>query len=339
MGRTDAATVPATRGADAPVDAVVPRLPAWLRLLRPHHAPITLAAGLTGMAVAPSSPTWGSVTLGVVISACGYPLGQVVNDYFDREADAINAPDRPFVSGAVDPRSALAVVATLAVTLSVAAALVVPGVIVWGVVAIVGHAVYSATKRIPMVGNIANGVDLAVFTLIGAAAVRPDAAWYDLPGHVFTDAVLIAVVLSGFCLVTYFKDIRGDAAVGYRTLPVVVGPRAAAWWVIAFAAVGVVGAAAVAILEPSAMGASGVPAAFWVLMALAMFGFGASVRELFIAPQDRAYEALLWFVRGSILFALALGAAVKPALLVAIGVPLMVLFEVTYLQTRHTRQP
>lgn len=315
------------------------RLPAWLRLHRPHHAPITLSAGIAGMAVAPDDPTFASIAIGALIAFSGYPLGQVVNDYFDREADAVNAPDRPFVTGEVNPTAALAVVAVIIALMGTVAALVAPAVIVWGTIAMVGHAVYSATKRIPMAGNVANGIDLALFALIGAAAARPDHAWHDLPTFVLVDCALIAVVLSGFCLVTYFKDITGDEAVGYRTLPVVLGPRRATWWVIPFVLVGVGATAAVALIDPETLGGERVNVAFVALLALAALALALSIRELLVEPRERAYEALLWYVRGSVLFALALGAVAQPGLVAAVAVPVMAFLEITYRETRGTRQP
>ena len=54
------------------------------------------------------SGSWYDIALGVVLAGpliCG--TSQVVNDWFDREVDAINEPHRPIPSGRAPGRSAL----------------------------------------------------------------------------------------------------------------------------------------------------------------------------------------------------------------------------------------
>lgn len=310
----------------------------WVRLFRPHHAPLTLTAGIAGMLAAPENPTFASLLIGGSICFGGYSFGQVFNDYADRKADAINAPYRPFVTGEINPVVALSVVAALTVATLVWAAIFAPAIVVWTGIAIVGNAVYSQLKRLPMLGNVANGVDLALFVMIGAAAAAPERGAFDVPTEVVVVAVLVAVSLSAFCLLSYFKDIVGDREAGYRTLPVVLGAHRARPWTIPLPLACLGGAAAIAVLDPSLLGGDSANLAFWGLLAASTGAFAASIGHTWVDPEGRGYEALIWSVRGAVLYALALAALPEPGLTLALTVPIVAFMEIAYLDTRRQRQ-
>lgn len=140
------------------------RQPPWLvaiRLLRLHFAPVSLAAGLLGMVAAPDSASVASIALGVAVCTLGYGIGQVINDFVDRDADAINAPYRPFVTGELHAARSLAMAGASLAAMLVAAAAVAPALAGWVLVALAGHMLYAATKPLPLVGNLVNGADLA----------------------------------------------------------------------------------------------------------------------------------------------------------------------------------
>jgi 4-hydroxybenzoate polyprenyltransferase len=317
--------------------AVTERVVAWIKLWRFHFVPLSLSAGLVGMTAPGAGATAASVVIGLIICVFGYGIGVVINDWFDRHADAVNAPDRPFVTGKVNPHVALGVTVGLSVLIWVLAIVVAPPLAVWSAVAVGGHLVYTGTKAIPVVGNVVNGIDLALFTVIGAAAVRPDAGWLDLPAATVTQTVLIAAVLSGFCLVGYFKDIEGDAVTGYRTLPVAIGPYRAAWVAPLFPAAAAAVTAGFAATAGDLLGGSGT-AAFWALFLLSCSAFGIGLVKLVRRPQEYAYEALLWYTRATTLFILSLGAAVEPAYFLMAAVPMMAYLEVALWTTRTSRQ-
>jgi geranylgeranylglycerol-phosphate geranylgeranyltransferase len=313
------------------------RAAAWTRMWRFHFVPLSLSAGLVGMTAPPAGATTASVTLGLLFCIFGYGVGVVINDWFDREADAVNAPDRPFVSGLINPHLGLGVTLALSTGLLVAALIVAPTLAIWSTIAVAGHLVYTWTKGVPMAGNLANGVDMALFTVLGAVAVRPDAGWLDIPAVTWFQTALVAVVLSGFCLVGYFKDIEGDRHAGYRTLPVAAGTGAAARTAIVFPVVAVVAAAAGVV---GGIGADGAypKAASGVLLLLAGLAFTQSLRTLLRAPEARAYEALLWFTRATTLFVLSLGALHRPTFFLVAAVPMMLYLELTLRATQSSRQ-
>lgn len=317
----------------------LPNARAWVRLVRVHFVPLSLSAGLVGYFAAKDSPTFVSVALGLAVCTTGYGIGVIINDYADRRADAINAPDRPLVTGEVNPTVALGLVSSVSVAvLALGFALATP-VAVWSLLALAGHFVYTATKPVPMVGNLVNGVDIALFTMVGAAAGAPHRAWYDMPEAAWVATGLIAVVIAGFCLVGYFKDVPGDTAAGYRTLPVALGPRRARWLAPPFPVAALAAAAVLALADPSALRAErGGTVAFWALAALAAAAFARSMRELLRSPEGRAYQALVWYTRASVLFILALGGLQRPLLFLAIAVPMLAFLEATLRETRGTGQ-
>lgn len=317
------------------------RQPPWLvaiRLLRLHFAPVSLAAGLLGMVAAPDSASVASIALGVAVCTLGYGIGQVINDFVDRDADAINAPYRPFVTGELHAARSLAMAGASLAAILVAAAAVAPALAGWVLVALAGHVLYAATKPLPLVGNLVNGADLAVFTLIGAAAAAPGRGWPDLPSAILVNAALMALAFTSFSVIAYFKDIPGDRAAGYRTLPVAIGAAHARWFTIPFPLAAVALAAVLAASDPGALGVDRVGIAFWVLCGSAVAAFALAAGQIVASPEGRAYEGLLWATRGVVLFALALGATHRPGLLLAISVPLLTFMEAALWLTRPARQ-
>jgi 4-hydroxybenzoate polyprenyltransferase len=309
-----------------------------MSLLRVHFAPISLMVGLVGVVVGADSPTAVGVALGLAICTGGYSVGQVINDYFDREADAINAPDRPFVSGEIEPRVALTLIVGATLAVVVPAVVIVPAAAVWTLVALFGHVLYTLTKRyFAVLGNVVNGLDVAVFVLVGAAAASPDRPWFDVPGPVLVNAGILALGLTAFGKTSYFKDVPGDVAAGYRTIVVVLGPQRARWVVVPFALLGPAIAGAVAILDPNALG-SHPTVAFWAFLSLSAAAFGVGLAQLFSEPERKAYEALVWMTRGVVLLALALGAAHDPALFLAVAAPVLGFVELTLRTRRVWRQ-
>ncbi|AVT38558.1 UbiA family prenyltransferase [Plantactinospora sp. BB1] len=312
------------------------RAVAWAKMWRFHFVPLSLSAGLVGMTAPSAGATTASVVVGLLFCIFGYGVGVVINDWFDRKADAVNAPDRPFVAGLINPHAGLALTLSLSGILLLVAVVVAPALAIWSAIAIAGHLVYTWTKGIPMVGNLANGVDMSLFTVLGAVAVRPDAGWLDIPATTWFQTALVAVVLSGFCLVGYFKDIEGDRLAGYRTLPVAVGTRTSSLVALIFPPVAL-GVAAVGALAGPERGAYA-QAAFWLLLVASGLAFTRSLVNLIQAPEARAYEALLWFTRATTLFVLSLGALHRPTFFLVAAVPMMLYLELTLRATHSSRQ-
>lgn len=195
-----------------------------LELMRPVNA---LAAGLltfTGSFVAGGAfgrPL--AVVAAVVATVTATAAGNAVNDYFDRDVDRVNRPDRPIPRGTVTPREALRFSALLGVVAMVAAVLLPKVAIAIAVVNLLALIAYTKLfKGLPGVGNVVVASLTGSTFLFGGAAV----------GDVFgagTLAVLAGVATLTREIVKDVEDIAGDETEGLRTLPIVVGERRALW--------------------------------------------------------------------------------------------------------------
>lgn len=180
--------------------------------------------------------------------------GNAINDYFDREVDRINDPDRAIPRGAVSPREALAYsvalfagATVLAVTLPVLALAI-------AAVNLLGLVTYTQYfKGLPGAGNALVAYLGGSTFLFGAAAV----------GDPLAGAVLaVLAALSTFTreIIKDVEDVAGDREEGLRTLPIAVGERRALLLGAALLAVAVA-----ASPIPSVAG----PFGWWYLVAVA----------------------------------------------------------------------
>ena len=159
---------------------------------------------------------------------CG--TSQVVNDWFDRDVDAINEPQRPIPSGRVAVRDALVfAIGWTCLSLVVAMAL---GTWVT-IAAIIGLTLawaYSAPpfrlKQNGWWGNAAVGLCYEGLPWFTAAAVMTAS----LPSsHTLLLALLYSIGAHGIMTLNDFKAIEGDRQTGVRSLPVQLGAQRAAW--------------------------------------------------------------------------------------------------------------
>jgi chlorophyll synthase len=156
---------------------------------------------------------------------------QVVNDWYDRDVDAINEPGRPIPSGRIPGRWGfhLSVIWTL---MSLALGLVLG---LWVFLATVLGLIlawsYSAPplrlKQNGWLGNAAVGFSYESLAWITGAAVMLGGAMPD--GRILLLAFLYGLGAHGIMTLNDFKAIEGDKQLGVRSLPVQLGVRGAAW--------------------------------------------------------------------------------------------------------------
>ena len=224
-GRTDAQE--SGEGAPDPVAAwVAGRTPAPASLVLPGGwtiiRPPNLAMAAAGVAVGGflaigrfTIPTalWWAMASAIGLGAAG----NTANDLFDLEADRINRPLRPLVTGAISHRAAL-LVAGVAGGLGLWAAWWVSGTLfVLGLAALAVMLAYSpALKSRGFLGNLAVAVVASMPLVYGAAAV----GWWR--------AGLIPAALAAFLhlareIVKDLEDMPGDLAIGRATVPIALG--------------------------------------------------------------------------------------------------------------------
>jgi geranylgeranylglycerol-phosphate geranylgeranyltransferase len=157
----------------------------------------------------------------VVATVFATGAGMAINDYFDREIDAVNRPGRAIPRGAVSARGALAWSAVLFVG-AVAAAALLPvlavGIAVVNLLALVAYTEWF--KGLPGVGNLVVAYLTGSAFLFGGAAVGAPLA----PGVLF---VLAALSTLSREVIKDVEDVAGDREEGLRTLPIAIGERPA----------------------------------------------------------------------------------------------------------------
>jgi chlorophyll synthase len=160
---------------------------------------------------------------------------QTLNDFYDREIDAINEPYRPIPSGAI---SVPQVVAQILVLLGAGIALAY-SLDVWGgnaypkitIITLIGTFlafIYSAPplklKRNGWFGNYALGASYIAL---------PWWAGHSLFGDLNWTIVILTLIYSfaglGIAVVNDFKSVEGDRTLGLKSLPVMFGVGGAAW--------------------------------------------------------------------------------------------------------------
>jgi chlorophyll/bacteriochlorophyll a synthase len=189
---------------------------------------------------------WALVALGVVLAG---PLvcatSQAVNDWFDREVDAINEPGRPIPSGRIPGRWGL-YLASLWTGVSLLVALALGP---WGfLAAVIGLALawaYSAPplrlKQNGWWGNAACGICYEGLAWVTGATVMAGGALPD--SRSLALAGLYSLGAHGIMTLNDFKSVEGDLRMGIGSLPARLGvPQAAyaACWTMAVPQFGVV---------------------------------------------------------------------------------------------------
>ena len=220
----------------APVSVAVGRASpgALLELLKPITWFPPMWAFLCGwISAGPSSSLSGWMLLaGIALTGplvCG--ASQIVNDWYDREVDALNEPQRPIPSGRAPGRTALwfAMIWTL-IAQSWAMSLG-PWVSLATFIGLLLAWAYSAPplrlKLNGWWGNSAVALSYEGLAWITGAAIVLGGALPD--GRILMIALLYSVGAHGIMTLNDFKSVEGDLTMGIRSLPVQLGRERAAW--------------------------------------------------------------------------------------------------------------
>ncbi len=179
----------------------------------------------------PVSNHWRLVILGVLVAG---PLvcatSQVVNDWFDRDVDAINEPNRPIPSGRIPGRWGL----YIGILWTLISAAVATQLGPWGfgaaMVGLVLAWAYSAPptrlKKNGWFGNTACAFSYEGLAWTTGAAVMVGGAMPDTRSLAL--ALIYSIGAHGIMTLNDFKSIVGDRKMGIASLPVQLGVQGAA---------------------------------------------------------------------------------------------------------------
>ncbi|MGK5111003.1 1,4-dihydroxy-2-naphthoate polyprenyltransferase [Geodermatophilus sp. CPCC 205506] len=226
----------------------------WLAGARPRTLPAALAPVLVGTGAAAALDGFRLVPalLALVVALALQVAVNYANDYSDgtRGTDTVRVgPMRLVGSGAATPRQVL-VAALLSFAVAGVAGLALAALSSWWLVAVGAACIVAAWTYtggpIPY-GYRALG-EVFVFVFFGLVAVvgTTFAQTRSVEGLAVAAAVPIGLLIVALLVVNNLRDIEGDAAVGKRTLAVLVGERGtrvtfAALPVVAFAVVAAIG--------------------------------------------------------------------------------------------------
>lgn len=200
----------------------------FVRLMRPVNSMMVGFAIIVGAVIGGGAGLLRSPLDLVLAFVTGFTLtasAMAINDYYDREIDAINEPERPIPSGAVKPGEALMLfflLTALGLASSWGTGL---GSLVIAASAWLVAVLYSTVgKRTGLPGNLMVSSCIALPFVYGGVTVG---------GSAFEASLLFAVIAflanTGREVTKGIVDAEGDRSSGVATVAVSMGPPAAAW--------------------------------------------------------------------------------------------------------------
>ena len=208
---------------------------AYIRSMRLYYSFVTGIAGWIGVSyyeylatVSPErtieiAPTPEKKMVILLMLFASWGINQIINDYLGLKEDRINAPERPMVTGELNPRAALAV----SLLLIVSGALVTwfylePVALIFYIAGILLNVVYEYAKGKGILGNVVFGLMITMAPLFGGYAAGPTAGTVLVP-HRISVLLMVWILNALMTFYTYFKDYEGDRETGKRTLVVQLG--------------------------------------------------------------------------------------------------------------------
>ena len=208
----------------------------YLRSMRLYYGFVTATTVLAGLCLAHG--TYNELKLSWTLNDLPWTLrdaallamgffawgfNQIYSDWCDRKEDAINAPHRPMVTGALKPLPAFAVSAAGLAAIAVAGYLMSPWTLAFLALGGGLNIAYSLLKRVPVLNCLVYACAIsccALFAIAGVAGRCPNGPELEF----VVDWIVPAHFL--MCHNSYFKDVEGDRAAGVRTLQT-IWPRVA----------------------------------------------------------------------------------------------------------------
>jgi len=188
---------------------------AYIKSMRLYYAFITGIAGWIGVSFynfcMPEQFSWSRNTLLLVMLFLSWGINQIVNDYLGLPEDRINAPNRPMVTGELNPRLSILVSTVLMVVVVGISWALNPWAVIPVILGVFLNILYEHAKAWSLTGNAIFGLSIAMCTAYGFLAAGPS------PSPLFTSnricvLVLVALLNGLMTYYTYFKDYAGDKA-------------------------------------------------------------------------------------------------------------------------------
>ena len=216
-------------------------LKAYVKSMRLYYAFITGIAGWIGVSfyqyVATSSGELGISGLAktievaaatekkliiLIILFLSWGINQIFNDYLGRKEDRINAPERPMVTGELNPQKAVFLsVFLMTITIFITIFYLEPVALIPLAAGAILNLIYEYAKGYGIFGNIVFGVMISMCGLFGFLASGPMEIYFTKSR--ISALIFIAIINGLMTYYTYFKDYIGDKATGKNTIIVKYG--------------------------------------------------------------------------------------------------------------------
>jgi geranylgeranylglycerol-phosphate geranylgeranyltransferase len=276
---------------------MIGKLTGLLRLTRPLNCIMMGFAVIVGASLVSTLSLTLNLALGFVTSFSLTAASMTINDYYDRQIDAINEPNRPIPKGDVSPKEALIFAAALT-TIGLAAAFKtnLPSLVVAVTALIISITYITKGKRTGLPGNLLVSATVVIPFIYGGLTV----------GQIETSTLLFVAIAflsnTGREITKGIVDVEGDRSHNIKTIAVTYGERTAA--------------AAAAVFSLSAVCLSPLPwlwglVSDWFLPPVLITDIGM-IASSFLLLRDYSRKkaktiknlSLIWFTTGLLAFIL-----------------------------------
>lgn len=194
-----------------------------LRLTRPLNCIMMGFAVIVGASLVSTLNLTVNLLFGFITSFALTAASMTLNDYYDRQIDAINEPNRPIPSGAVKPKEALTFATVLSAIGLVSSFLTnLPSLIVAAAALVISVAYITKGKGTGLPGNLLVSATVVIPFIYGGLAV----------GQLETSTLLFVTIVflsnTGREITKGIVDVEGDRSHNIRTVAVSYGERTAA---------------------------------------------------------------------------------------------------------------
>jgi len=195
----------------------------FLRIIRPLNCLMMGFAVIVGASLVSALDFSINLLLGFVTSSTLTGASMAINDYYDREIDAINEPNRPIPSGAVSPKEALSFAAVLSLVGFAAASMTSTSCLIVAVITWMIFVTYTTKgKRTGLPGNLLVSTCVVIPFIYGGFVVE------NLELSVILFAAMVFLSDTGREVTKGIVDVEGDKSQNVRTIALLYGERPAA---------------------------------------------------------------------------------------------------------------
>jgi geranylgeranylglycerol-phosphate geranylgeranyltransferase len=239
---------------------------------------------------------WQKLTYGFITGFTLTAASMAINDYYDREIDAINEPKRPIPSGLIKPKEALIFASVLTIAGFAAAFLTNISCFVIAIIAWIIFVTYTTVgKRRGLPGNFLVSTCVATPFIYGSVA-----AVNTVEPNVLIFVSMVFLSNTGREITKGIVDVEGDRMQNVKTLAVLYGEKKAAITAVLFFLFAV-------FLSPIPWLLQTV--SFWFLPFVALTDFGLLAFSFMLLKDFSRKNArkvkntvLLWFLIGLLAF-------------------------------------